>query len=223
MKKLNTYVNEKLNVNKLDVYKPKYFPESNEELRKLVEDRIKKEGRNVDLNDIDTSKITDMTGIFKDLSFNGNISNWNVSNVTNMSRMFYNNKKLISIDLSKWDVSKVENIAFMFKNCSSLSKIQLPKFNNVITTVGMFEDCTSLIRFDISNINFENVEKCQYMFNNCKQLIAVEKIEDIDVSKAISNNKYEYMFADCPKLHIDISSWGVKKSNIDYGSKFVIT
>ena len=59
-------------------------PTSKEELASIIDLRITKEGPNCDLNDIDTSLITDMGYLFADLKFNGNISEWNVSNVTNM-------------------------------------------------------------------------------------------------------------------------------------------
>ena len=62
------------------------------ELKKLIDQRIKEQGPNCDLNDIDVSKITDMSGLFsasyafKD--FNGDISRWDVSNVKSMRFMF---------------------------------------------------------------------------------------------------------------------------------------
>ena len=68
----------------------KYFPKERGELRKLIEQRIKKEGNEVDLNDIDVSNINDMSYLFKNLDFNGDISNWNVSKVKNKNYMFYN-------------------------------------------------------------------------------------------------------------------------------------
>ena len=68
----------------------KYFTKERGELRKLIEQRIKKEGNEVDLNDIDVSNINDMSYLFKNLDFNGDISNWNVSKVKNKNYMFYN-------------------------------------------------------------------------------------------------------------------------------------
>ena len=68
----------------------KYFPQTKEELRSLIKRRIKDEGNEVDLNDIDVSAITDMSELFiKMKDFNGDVSGWNVSNVTNMMNMFY--------------------------------------------------------------------------------------------------------------------------------------
>ena len=88
MKSLTRYIQEKLVIkNKSNNYK--YSPETKEELRDIIKRRIKKEGKKVNLNDIDTSKITDMSNLFYGLDFNGDISNWDVSNVTDMSYMFY--------------------------------------------------------------------------------------------------------------------------------------
>ena len=42
----------------------KYFPQTKEELRNLIEQRIKVEGNEVNLNDIDVSAITDMSELF---------------------------------------------------------------------------------------------------------------------------------------------------------------
>ena len=48
----------------------------------------------------------------------GDISNWNVSKVTDMWGMFYHCKKLKSVgDISKWDVSNVIHSTYMFEKC----------------------------------------------------------------------------------------------------------
>ena len=45
---------------------------------------------NGDLSSWDVSSVTNMESMFQDAtSFNGDISSWDVSNVTNMSGMFY--------------------------------------------------------------------------------------------------------------------------------------
>ena len=74
------------NISKFSAYSCK--PKTKEELKFIINDRVNKEGINCNLNDIDTSLITDMSGLFSDLRFNGDISNWDVSNVKTMSYMF---------------------------------------------------------------------------------------------------------------------------------------
>ena len=66
----------------------KIQPTTKEELKKIIEETIKEQGFECDLNFIDTSLITDMSCLFAFSQFNGDISNWNVSNVTDMSCMF---------------------------------------------------------------------------------------------------------------------------------------
>ena len=63
-------------------------PKTKDELKKIIEDTVKEQGNNCDLNFIDTSLIKDMSAMFAESNFNGDISKWNVSNVRNMSDMF---------------------------------------------------------------------------------------------------------------------------------------
>ena len=99
MKSLSQYISEKLIIKKSPNYN--YFPESKEELKDIFLKRIKEEGNEVDLNDIDVSNITDMSELFEGTDFNGDISKWDVSNVTNMSSMFYGCYKF-NKDISKF-------------------------------------------------------------------------------------------------------------------------
>ena len=75
MKNLTTYINEAL---KLGKSRYKYHPKTKEELRNLIKQRIKEEGYEVDLNDIDVSEITDMSYLFRNLNFCGDVSKWDV-------------------------------------------------------------------------------------------------------------------------------------------------
>ena len=59
-------------------------PTSREELKEIANERIYKLGPDCDLNDIDVSLIKDMSYLFYESDFNGNISCWDVSNVDDM-------------------------------------------------------------------------------------------------------------------------------------------
>lgn len=119
MKSLQQYVTEKLKVSNANIV----VPSNVEELDEAIIEAIEENGLNCDLNHIDVSSITDMSYLFghrkyaskiqvkeftpkgstesmKDFTkFNGDISKWNVSNVKDMSSMFYQSE--FNGDLSK--------------------------------------------------------------------------------------------------------------------------
>ena len=96
-------------------------------MENILEQLIKERGNEGDFNDIDTSKITDMSKLFDRMTkFNGDISEWDVSNVTNMSWMFYYCKSF-NQNISNWNVSKVEYNYNIFFNCP-IEKKYKPKF-----------------------------------------------------------------------------------------------
>ena len=119
MKNLKEIIQEKLKINsKSKISKYTYHPKDKDELKELVDKLIKERGEEADLNDIDTSKITEMNALFKGVKFNGNISEWNVSNVKNMNVMFcYSTFTGENGDISEWDVSKVKTMHQMFWGC----------------------------------------------------------------------------------------------------------
>ena len=115
MKTLKLYITEALHVNKnTKIIEHNYHPKTKHELNELIYRLIKDRGLNADLNDIDTSEITDMSYMFFDSKFNGDISEWDVSNVTNMRNMFRNSK--FNGNISEWDVSNVKYMKRMFVN-----------------------------------------------------------------------------------------------------------
>ena len=91
-------------------------PANKKELEKLISRRIKDYGSDCNLNDIDVSEIKDMSALFYNSEFNGDISKWDVSNVTNMDSMFEGSE--FNGDISKWDVSRVKDMHSMFYNSS---------------------------------------------------------------------------------------------------------
>ena len=121
MKNLKEIIIEKLKVGsktKINLDQYEFHPKNKDELKELVDKLIKERGEEADLNDIDTSKITEMNALFKGVKFNGNISKWNVSNVKNMNVMFcYSTFTGENGDISEWDVSKVKTMYRMFWAC----------------------------------------------------------------------------------------------------------
>ena len=137
MKNFNLYITEKLKINKntkTTFYK--YQPENKTQLKDLLHQLFRERGNEADLNDIDVSKITDMSMLFTDgeyINMNFDISKWDVSNVTNMSEMFSDCGKF-NCDISKWNVSNVKYMNYTFYGCKSFEQ-------------------------DLSNWNVENVKR----------------------------------------------------------------
>ena len=100
-----------------------YHPQTKDELKKLINKLIKERGNKANLNDIDTSAITNMSYIFYKSDFNGDISNWNVSNVKDMSYMFSDSEFTgKNGNISGWDVSNVIDMYYMFANSKFTGK-----------------------------------------------------------------------------------------------------
>ena len=178
MKTLNQYIQEQLIINK-NYRDAGLSPKSFDELRKIIEDRYDKLGPGtkqdpINFNDIDVSNIDSFCnnknkGIFEGTTFKYiDISDWDVSNVKSMRKMFYCCKELKSVgDISKWDVSKVTNMEFMFCECESFNQ-NLSKLNvsRVTDMTLMFNGCESFNQ-DISGWNVSNVRNNDFMFNDC--------------------------------------------------------
>ena len=125
MKTLQNYITEKILINKNSKLAYNYYPKTKDELKDIIDQRIESEGNECNLNDIDTSNITDMSYLFEYSDFNGDISKWDVSNVTDMHSMF--NGSVFNQDISNWDVSNVKFMFDMFNNCPIKEKYK-PKF-----------------------------------------------------------------------------------------------
>ena len=90
-------------------------PKTRVELWKIIDERIREQGVNCDLNDIDVSLITNMSYLFYRKKFNGYISEWDVSNVRNMKGMFWHSE--FNQDISNWTINEKCDISGMFKFC----------------------------------------------------------------------------------------------------------
>lgn len=102
------------------------------ELQYLISKRILHHGPFCSLNDIDVSHITNMSFLFKVFKeFDGDISDWDVSNVEDMSYMFFcTDFTGKNTDFSKWDILNVRDMRYMFaesKLSVNLSSWTIPK------------------------------------------------------------------------------------------------
>ena len=181
MKHLNTYITEYIIKKKLDAPIDSedhydYFPETKEELIENIKECFNNKDYN--LNCINTSKITDMSNLFKYIDLynvNFDVSKWDVSNVENTSFMFTGFVKF-DCDLSNWDVSKVTNMNYMFYNCENFD-CDLSKWDvsNVLNMICMFGNCKNFKGIGLDNWNVSKVKHMQNMLNGCKLIIKKPK------------------------------------------------
>ena len=118
----------------------------------------------LDLSNLDTSKVTSMKYMFNNSLASVNIDGWDTKNVIDMSYMFYYFSG--SIDISKLDTSSVTNVSYMFAYANT---------DNIILTGLSFPSATSLsymfnyakgTTLDLSSWDISNITSMYYMFNN---------------------------------------------------------
>jgi len=84
-------------------------------IHKIVKIQIKNFGRNVDLNHVDTSDVTNMDYLFFRQGFNGDVSRWDVRKVVSLNCTFYGSP--FNGDLSRWNLCSLKRANYTFKYC----------------------------------------------------------------------------------------------------------
>lgn len=130
---------------------------------------IEKEGPNVNLAFIDTSQIVNMDNLFNPVNnpftedFNGDLSIWDVSQVTSMDGMFRGAAEF-NQDIGSWDVGNVTNMHQMFYQASKFNQdLGSWEVGNVDNMTGMFIGAVEFNQ-DLGPWPVGKVQKMQYMF-----------------------------------------------------------
>ena len=122
----------------------------------------------IDVSKIDTSRVTDMSYMFYEVSNLSSLDviNWDTSKVTNMNYMFTKASRLVNLDVSRWNTSKVRTALSMFLDASSLTSLDVSKWNTsqFITTANMFQNIPGLRTLDIGGWDLKNVRTSSGMF-----------------------------------------------------------
>ena len=215
MKNINKYIKESIATSGVLV-------KSKNELIKTIKDSLDKGV--VDLNFIGTSKITDMSSLFykgvelakydKSIQETIDISEWDTSNVNNMSDMFAY-AKYFNCDLSKFDTTKVKSMDGMFYNCEKFNcDLSNWDVDNVETMRNMFNGCLQF-NSDLSDWNVTKVDDMDSMFEGCTRFEG-NGLEGWDVSNVQS---MDYMFMKCLAFNVDLSDWNVSE-DVDQHNMF---
>ena len=174
----------------------------------------------MDLSNFDTSKVTDMSRMFFGMSSftTLNLSNFDTSKVTNMNSMFASMSNLTTLDLSNFDTSKVTDMSYMFAGMSNLTTLDLSNFDTskVTNMGGMFYGMSKLITLNLSNFDTSKVTDMYAMFSGMSDLTTLD-LSNFDTSKVTNMNS---MFSNMSKLTtINLSSFDTSKVT-DMGSMF---
>lgn len=113
-----------------------------------------------------TSNITDMSYMFQDATaFNQNLYSWNTNNVLYMNGMF-NEAANFSGNITTWNTANVVNMSYMFANATSFNEnIGSWNTDNVTDMTAMF-DGANVFNQNISSWSTGNVTAMDNMFNN---------------------------------------------------------
>ena len=159
------------------------------------------------ISDWDVSQVTDMSQLFYHKpNFNDDISNWDVINVTNMNLMFYEASSF-NQPIGNWDVSSVTDMSYMFSYATSLNQdISNWDVGNVTDMVNMFSQASAFNQ-PIGDWNVSGVANMYAMFYYTPSFN--QPIGNWDVSGVTDMS---WMFHNAGNFVQDISNWCV--SNI---------
>ena len=159
---------------------------------------------NGNLSSWDVSSVTDMSSMFSyAYDFNGDLSSWDVSAVTDMSIMF-NYAYKFNGDLSSWDVSAVTDMSHMFEAADSFNgDLSSWDVSAVTDMSGMFTDAISF-NGNLSGWNVSKVTNMGSMFLSAE--LFNQSLNNWNVSAVTSMNR---MFHSASSFNQTISSWDV--------------
>lgn len=172
----------------------------------------------LDLSKFDTSKVTNMAGMFYSVSTLNtlNLSNFDTSQVTDMNHMFYNMSNLTTINLSSFDTSKVTNMGYIFAGVSSLTTLNLISFDtSQVTNMGyMFSAMFNLTTLNLSSFDTSKVTNMGSMFAYMRNLTTLN-LSNFDTSQVTDMDS---MFRDMSDLTtLDLSNFDTSKvTNMQY-------
>ena len=166
-------------------------------------------GSAANLNNWNTSNITNMEYVFNATNFSGLVSGWDTSNVTSMRQLFQGCENF-NDNIGNWDVSKVTSTASMFQSCDSFNQdLGNWDVSGVTTMYSMFYAATGFNNGGSSSIsgwNTSNVTTMYRMFANAYPFN--QPIGSWDTSNVTSMTE---MFRGCQLFDQEIGNWDVGK------------
>lgn len=153
------------------------------------------------LERLDTSGVTDMTGMFWRCNAleSLDLSGFDTANVTSIKGMFNQCAALKELDLSGFDTAAITDMSYLFYRCEALERVDLTGLDTarVRDMKGMFNRCGSLKTLDISSFETAQVTDMSYLFCYCGALTTIYASERF-VTDSVTNGANA--FAGCERL-----------------------
>ena len=162
----------------------------------------------LDMTTWDVSNVQDMSRMFYYCNLLGTVgcADWIPSSVTDMSWMFAYCTELLKVEVDRWDTGSVEDMSYMFYGCDAMKRLDIADWDtsSVINMSHMFDGCTGIRILDLGNWDTGNVEDMSYMFYKCSILEA----PDISAWDVSSLRTASCMFLEAiTRGDFDLSGW----------------
>lgn len=152
------------------------------------------------------SMVMDMNAMFafaRKFKGDAQMGNWNVSNVTNMARMFAGNS-VFNHDINNWDVSNVTDMSEMFYGATEFNQdLGAWDVSSVMTMESMFRTAMNF-NGNISGWNVINVTNMEAMFGHANRFN--QNLGNWDVSNVTNMHG---MFGYARDFNQNLNNWNV--------------
>ena len=182
----------------------------------------------LNISNFDTSQVTNMSSMFSGMSnlTTLDLSNFDTSQAMYMGSMFQGMSNITTLDLSNFDTSKVTSMYAMFSGMSNLTTLSISNFDTSKVTYmsSMFLGMSKLTALNLSNFDTSQVKYMNYMFSGMSNLTTLN-ISNFDTSQVTDMS---YMFMHMSSLTtLDLSNFNTSKvtnmGNMFYGMRNLTT
>lgn len=167
--------------------------------------------RKLDLTNWDVSQVRDLSHLFASSALTqiGSLDRWDVSKATTMEFMFNATKFTDIGNLDQWQVGNVTNMGGMFggSDLTNVGKLANWDVHNVTTMYSMFNGC-SLKKLDLSKWDVANVTSMTNMFHNS----ALTDLGDLSNWQVGNVTNFSSMFDESKVSTLNISNWDFAKA-----------
>ena len=167
---------------------------------------------NTSINNWNLSDVTDLGRMFRGaVKFNQPIGNWNTGSVSNMAGMFQEATSF-NQSIDNWSTGNVTDMSYMFYNATAFDQpLNSWRTENVTDMKGMFYGA-SVFNQQLNNWNTAKVTDMNNMFNK-----AYKFNKDISSWNTAKVTDMSSMFRDARDFNKDISNWDTRNvTNMSY-------